>query len=155
MSDLLKLAERCETATGPDRELDALIWCALNGKKYIGHHQAYAAYRSHSPETQVEFTEPPKRERLVSTGKALPHAQPVTASLDAAMTLVPEGAHGSHWGINSSDRRNGTAIAYVTLYDLPSGDEQSPATCEAATPALALCAAALKARASMSHGEKQ
>jgi hypothetical protein len=156
MSDLLKLAERCETATGPDRELDALIWCALNGKKYIGHHQAYAAYRSHSPETQVEFTEPPKRERLVSTGKALPHAQPVTASLDAAMTLVPWeklDARGFYFVLDR-DYQSGRWIARFDQ----AGDECGHGEtyiAEGNTAALALCAAALKARASMSHGEKQ
>ena len=31
MNDLLKLADRCEKAAIPDRELDCLIHCAIKG----------------------------------------------------------------------------------------------------------------------------
>jgi hypothetical protein len=31
---LLALADRCEKATGPDRELECRIWCALNGHTF-------------------------------------------------------------------------------------------------------------------------
>lgn len=82
-----ELIERIEGAEGADRELDALIWCHLHGKKYKGHDQAYG-----SEETQVEYVEPPKRKSQVSQSRfAEGHAKPWTASLDAAMTLVPEG----------------------------------------------------------------
>ena len=83
----LDLAERIEAATGADRELDALIWCALRGVRYASHNPADASFGAHNPETQVEFTEPPKRVRLVSGPYGIPHAKPFTASIDAAMTL--------------------------------------------------------------------
>ena len=56
---LLQLAERCENATGPDRELDCDIHAKLVG----------APHRHQIPSTWPLYT----------------------ASLDAAMQLVPEG----------------------------------------------------------------
>ena len=58
-AELLALAEHCEAATGPDRELDRYLFAVLHG---------------------VE------RQRV--TG---PMDFPATASIDAALTLVPEG----------------------------------------------------------------
>src|SRR5690606_10066964 len=105
MSDLLALAERCEAATGPHRELDALIWCALNGKRYKDHFPVEFGGGQALGHTRVEFTEPPRRTRLVSGQHCGGDALPYTASLDAAMTLVPEGdsftvgqnVHHGHW----------------------------------------------------------
>jgi len=145
--DLLELAERVERLQGPCRETDALIWCALHGKRYIGHNPAWQAYGD-SPLTQVEFTEPPKRTRLVS-GRDLPHALPWTASLDAAMTLVPQ-----RWNWMAGNRNHPAARAYVENGQpafLGYGHARNPARLwfevVAATPALALCAAALRSRA--------
>lgn len=89
--DLNALAARVEALMGPCRETDARIWCALNGKKY-GRHFEIDGINDRNL-TQVEYTEPPKRRRLV-TGNTLhnPHARNVTASLDAAMTLAPSWA---------------------------------------------------------------
>lgn len=61
---LIELAERCEAATGPDRELDAAIallhgWTVHKGDNWIG------------PHGQISVPE-------------------FTGSLDAALTLVPE-----------------------------------------------------------------
>jgi hypothetical protein len=122
---LKQLAERVEAATGPDRELDEAICAAL----YPTYELPYAA-------------------RCAPT-----HIQSIvprySASLDAAMTLVPEG-----W--------------CKTVADWWCGDDKPPffADCGdldalkadvdgiifqawAATPALALTAAALRARASI------
>lgn len=87
---LLSLANRVEEAKGPDRELDALIWCTIRGVKYVSHNEAYSGFGRPNPETQVEYREPPRRVALVSTERT-GHAKPWTASIDAAMTLVPEG----------------------------------------------------------------
>ena len=62
-----------------------------------------------------------------------------TASLDAAMTLVPEGRW---WSVNGGNRADVWASGYI--------DERWHAT--AATPALALTAAALRARAATMGG---
>lgn len=129
--ELLKLAERVEALSGPDREVEARIWCALNGKKYVGHWREYDG-----PNTRVEYIEPPKRTPLASSTVALRW----TASLDAAMTLVPKG-----WAWSVLDRR-------TTGYSKPNGqcwtkEDRSTLHGDAATPALALCAAALRALA--------
>jgi hypothetical protein len=107
---MLELAERCEKATGPDRELSKQIHAVVEGRTY--HHLETASYRN-------------------------PPAPHFTASLDAAMTLVPEGASrfifvrvGGRWGCYIDDERG-----IIGSCD------------DAATAALALCAAALRARA--------
>jgi hypothetical protein len=67
-----------------------------------------------------------------------------TASLDAAMTLVPEG-----WGVNLNTPGDFHGTPQVRLKHPernPYGDGE-PMRGSAATPALALCAAALRARA--------
>lgn len=144
LGDWLMLADRCEKSAGPDRELDALIWCALRGVKYKSHNPVYAGMGEREGlETQVEYTVPPKRTRMVSNGP-VPHAKPVTASLDAAMTLVPEGV-----SVDVGRTQTGKR-AYSTLCRLsdPSSREPSPMwKAGAATMALALCAASLRARA--------
>jgi hypothetical protein len=119
MSELLKLAKRCEKATGPDRELDAMIaetigekhgretgWCNSENDDYYVIDECAALY---------------------------------TASLDAAMTLVPEG-----WGQFDVDATAPELGIDWTLH----GPERREAKGTAAAPALALCAAALRARAS-------
>ncbi len=111
---LLELADRCEAATGPDHNLDAMIH-ARDGIEGIGYSSAAPAY---------------------------------TASLNAAMTLVPEGMN---W--MAGNRNQPLARAYVENGELHflGGQAKNPALrwheCVAATPALALCAAALRALA--------
>jgi hypothetical protein len=105
---LLELAERCEQASGPDRELDLDITEALD-----------------------------------LAGRAALSLVPFTASLNAAMTLVPEGCSWSLHKHNSYSR----AGVFVD-------DGRDPGHyCDAATPALALCAAALRARAAMGDAQ--
>jgi len=157
MTSLESLAAQVEAADGPSRELDARIWCALNGKRYLGHNQAY-----NSTETQVEFTEPPKRRRMVSGPYGLTHAVQYTASIDAAMTLVPAGMTWSldegplHWILAGKAKPAGRAqIHRVGDYinsvtgDLAEVSEHG----FGANPALAICAAALRARARSLVGE--
>lgn len=127
---LLELAERCEAAAGPDRELDARIWCAVRGVKYKGHNMAYASYGASNPETQVEFTEPPKRTRRVTGNVRWPHATPITGSLDAAKAL----AKGKRVILNIADDEITTAIV---------NDAQGIGN----AAQLALTAAALRSRA--------
>ena len=120
---LLELAERCEAASGPDVVLAQDI---ADYAESIG---------------------------LLSIGMRIPD---YTASLDAAMTLVPEGfvvkleawpAHGDTpakasielWG--TSEKRWGRDLIWGH------GSEDVTAKADASTPALALCAAALRARA--------
>ena len=66
---------------------------------------------------------------------------PFTASLDAAMQLVPEG---TLWRVNKWANGADASVAFVKPY------REGP-RCTAATPALALCAAALRALASQGN----
>ena len=104
-AEMLALADRCEKASGPDRDLERLIWSAVGS----------------------------------------PAIRPIpvyTASLDAAMSLVPDG-----WdcAIYTSD---GVAHAGCSPSD---PDVRTADTDDAmsATAALALCAAALRARTAL------
>lgn len=107
---LLALAERCEKAEGPDRELDEAI---MDAREQWSGDYIWLDY---------------------------------TRSLDAAMTLVPENADaaGERYrleGYNSP----GVLAPHVRASAWVAG----AARCYAATPALALCAAALRARAAI------
>lgn len=118
---LLELAERCEAATGPDRELDRAIfeWLTLvDGFVPDRAHQSYPQYA-------------------------------YTASLDAAMTLVPEGWEPLIDGV-SKDRAAAWIVELYAINDSPPFRHGS-----ANTGALALCAAALRARAALSKQSEE
>lgn len=122
------LAMRCEKAGEPDRRIDRDIWRIVENVKSLAH-----------DEENIRMTEARRGHLFLS------HIPPFTASLDAAMTLVPPSdrwpwnitmatfygsasvipCHGGSYGINDPHAGHGRA----------------------ATPALALCAAALRARA--------
>lgn len=135
MTDLMELASRVDAGEGPDRELDADIQDAVR----LG---GYKADRDGcSGRLCGTMT------RMASNGdgvewKPLPA---FSASLDAAMTLIPE-----NWPeINISTDAGGKWRADLGretengVYE----NEIQVATAFAATPALALCCAALRARA--------
>lgn len=135
MSELMKLAERCEEAKGCDRELDVHI------------HYAVELNEACSPElakrhATSEFISAHPVDDGVGGIQVL--VRDYTASLDAAMTLVPEGYEWSaRWG--ELPDRTWAGIAGVQGVNTA-----------AATPALALCAAALRAaalRSSSMRGE--
>jgi hypothetical protein len=121
---LLALAERCERAEGPDRRLDAEIdWTARDerGAWYVAEN-----YRGGFSHVSGWWRDADDRSHK---------APEYTASLDAALTLVPEGWA---WELSHNSAPGGYAKVYQEL-----GYEQ--ASSAAATPALALCAAALRA----------
>lgn len=139
MSELLKLAERCESATGPDREMFEDIWREVFPKPeriWVTDNAGdwtpeYAAWQ----ERQHRFYD------LLDAG----------AFLDAAMRLVPEG-----WNWMAGNRDQPIARAYVNngqLQFVGIGTRRNTESrwfeVVAATPALALCAAALRARQSL------
>ena len=120
--------ERLEAGeTGIDA--DGRIWCALNGVKF---QEAWESRYSR----QVAFTRPPKRTREVRPGREdLPH---YTTSLDAALTLVPEGADVEvYFSPREKPHRRGCVVLTIgrQVYEA-----------HAVTPALALVIAALRAR---------
>ena len=136
MSGLLELAERVEALSGPDRVVDTAIAKALG--------RAHAVFeRAHSVLDEA-------------TGKWIAKdaymAHEFTGSLDAAMTLVPEGLRLmlSEWDDEKHLRARGPWQAVLSepgadaSFDLMRGHR-----CDhAATAPLALVSAALRARAS-------
>lgn len=115
---LLELAERVEKAEGPDRELDEAIACLFA--------------KSHPV-----FGKP----------VAMVYAKTYTASLDAALTLVPEGCVADTMGRRRPSSINGRPMAWASI-ETRDGLVTAGAS-ESGTLPLALCAAALRARAAI------
>jgi hypothetical protein len=141
-ADLLALAERCEAATGPDRELDAQIHCAVKGwqfshwgGEFFGTTPAGERFTVGLPARSASDTATTHHKMRTDS-----LAPAYTVSLDAAMTLVPEGAlfDVGHFG----DDKPGVFLSSV----MPERGKTQSA--EAATPSLALAAASLRAMAS-------
>ena len=109
--ELLALAERVEELGGPDREVDLVAHNLVHR-----HPPRWGCTRSNEPSSLI-----PK----------------YTASLDAALTLVPEGL--KHWNAGGSPTRGfaGAGLFGACIDDVFYG--------EGPTPALALTAAALRA----------
>lgn len=120
------LIARLEAATEGCAELDADIWRFVKPKDY---ERFYWAGRMLSPENSPE-----EREHNLGRDRAVKAAPSYTTSLDAAFTLVPEGIYVKF----QIDRRHNKAWAWVEM------DDVEAIAC--ATPAIALCIAALKAR---------
>lgn len=119
--ELLKLAKRVEALSGPDRDVDLDICIALDTGR--------------------------------STDPRNPGPMRYTASLDAAMTLVPGGENG-RWNAGKFNADPNKCSAQVAIEDeifIESGSLgrglKVRASGTARTPALALCAAALRALA--------
>jgi hypothetical protein len=125
---LLALAERVEGLDGPDRELDALIRCALFAPAgaFIRQSPINGAWCIY--ETGLNGKERLWEARGLSQ---LQRLGAFTASIDAALTLVPEG-----WQFEIEIRPCQALV-------IGEGVHRSIA----ATPALALTAAALRAHA--------
>lgn len=133
MRKLLELAVHCEAATGPDRELDDAIFAAMGLCK----HRNTRFEASDDPD---ELLGPQVCVNCGQRGSMAYRHSPYTASLDAAMTLVPEGfgtiyKRGSRFG-----------PWRVQIY---SADNRKYWSGDAPTEALALCTAALRARTSL------
>jgi len=128
---LLALAARCEAATGADREIDLAIFRVL--------HPEYAG-----PEWQP-FGNGLRHVNDSSDVRCLPPPSMTpsrwTASLDAAMTLACD-----EWDSMDLFRDAGEWFCVVKAQG-KGGVYRELARVHHATPALALCAAALSARA--------
>ena len=118
---------RLEAATGPDRELDTDIWLMVEPEatRKISH---YVHIASGTPQTLDETRRGDGR--LITVPN-------FTGSLDAAMTLVPEGYW---WGLHMLGSKDGGFSAAVLPEDTHMEWHRG------ATAHLALCIAALEAR---------
>ena len=126
---LLALAGRVERLTGPDREVDAEIWLAVTpGATRRKTSYVHAATQRTCELDETRVLQPDGRRELV----IVPN---YTASLDAALTLVLEDA----WVSLTMQRQMNRA-------DIRWSDDSSVVR-SGATPALAMVAAALRARA--------
>ena len=127
---LIALAQRVEEAEGPDRNLDFVIFRAL--------HLEYAG-----PEWR-EFGGGLWHVQDSSDARCLPPPERTpsrwTASLDAALTLVPDG-----YVVNLGNDEPIWAQVWI--------DNDPTSRGGGTTMALALCAAALRARAQMERGK--
>jgi hypothetical protein len=136
---LLDLAAQCGTATGPDRLLDAEVTIALR----IPHPNGI--WSLNFPRWEPDETDKGRVWAVSNVNGNGSHrsgswvSQPYTASIDAASMLVPEGMA---WDCTS----HGDATVYVCPGKPDASDFRQWDT-EAATPALALLAACLKAKA--------
>ena len=93
-------------------------------------------------------------ERDISEALGVPLTRPYTASIDAALMLVPEGwawTAATYW-CEGEDAPPYYADC-ADLVTLNSGQDAPVFQGKAATPALALCAAALRARAQIEGQE--
>lgn len=122
------LIQRLSEAAGPDRELDHWIQAALNRQRILGTYKRLDHWV----------------ERALKNRWATPA---YTASLDAALTLVPEGCDWLFTGSRSGDLTESPgkpfygAILEKPTSSKPVGDGKSRANA-----AIALCIAALRAR---------
>jgi len=138
MGELLRLAELCKAATGPDRELDGLIFRALNPDGDF--HQIDGVWHMRDIEDHGAFEAPPH----------------FTSSRDAAMSIVPD------YAFEQVSSGYGTLRAFAQLVYARHtrriwgrGRFRPPSIyVVAASEPLALCAASLRARTSEdnSHG---
>lgn len=126
-----ELVGRLEKATGPDRELDAQIYCAKNGYGFV----KFERWNQHAG--RLFYSIPGMELHCGSEGFPL-----YTRSIDSALTLVPEGWA---WFV---ERIEGYSEGRARLW-IPSkrtlGLKIEQVDFEAATPAIAICISALKA----------
>jgi hypothetical protein len=128
VTGLLELAERCESATGPDRNLNCAIFATVHPEKFEGSAELYA---------RVDWTR-----NIADWGWLRDLGMPAyTASIDAAMTLVPEIKN----RIVSTTEGLGHSVAYVRNGSITNPDVVEYSGSAKSTP-LAICAAALRSR---------
>lgn len=128
------LIVRLEAASGPDRELDGRIWCALNGYPFVQWDGAGCVYRGRDGIGHI----------------AHDHIREWTRSIDASMTLVPDG-----WSWKLLHEPKYTRVYRVVVRGASTLAEVAPAyVISSPTPALALCIAALRARCSVSSPDR-
>jgi hypothetical protein len=131
-SVLLELAERVEKVTNGSRELDALIECEIRRQ------QAYALGLSDKVRSHWKPIGN-KGEVIDDQGITRYHPRTFTFSIDDARTLIPEGRL---WDVAMTP--NGAA---ATVWDKGWTCPPDRHQITAATPALALVAASLRAHA--------
>lgn len=124
------LAARCETAEGPDRGLDVEIAVAVERE-----HETRLLRCLDGAECRAPWRADP-----YSPGNTIPTPR-YTESADAALTLIPDGMW---WLIGKGRTRPDEPLYGVQILD---GERVAAEAETEASAALAICAAALRARA--------
>ncbi len=138
--DLEELAAQCEAATGPSRALDTAVCVALQ-------------YGGENSEGAIDVRPDPDDDGWlifeIGTEGGCNQTPPVTASIDAAMMLVPEEC--KLRGFAECDKTGGGAYWHACLVPFPTPPPAPDPRIigDASLPALALCAAALRTRAAI------
>lgn len=127
MTSLTSLIERIEDATEGSRELDGRIWCCINGYEFLGWDGAGCRYFA-------------KQSGWISGD----YIKEWTTSIDAALTLLPEGRAIRREYLPAATWPHRVWIYKDSFMPLDDGSRRPVL---GKTEALALCAAALKARA--------
>jgi len=144
MTNLNDLIERLERATGPSRELDALILGAT--------HYPNSEYFSLSLSDGDRPADAYNSRTVLCVRHSKDHAHyrnppHYTQSIDAAMTLKPEG-----WHVLNLRHMSETEWFAGLAKKFPDSEFANEAEAKAQTPAIALCIASLKALASIRSG---
>lgn len=132
-----ELIERLEKATEPDRETDHRIGCAIAGVEFVS----------------LDLSGAGESLRWRGPKNAKVYAPAYTASIDAALTLVPGGPRDAWWSVEvarspDSPLRSFGGRPEVYMAKVARWSESGKEHCgHSDTPAIALCIAALKARA--------
>jgi hypothetical protein len=139
-AEMLALALKCEQTTGPDRELDLAIGLTALGWEWADNPFDDNPILDIGAPNQIGW----------KAGNPPPECVPSpTSSLDAAQTVLPEGWERFLCGWTRTTKRGLFGWAEVRCETLPRRCiDTDVVSSDAATPALALCAAALRARAS-------
>lgn len=140
MTDLSSLIARLEQVESGSRELDCDIQLIVFGDKPYG---VKGPYRHPQPATLAEYVA--QYRDLINSDDAVDDetVPRYTTSIDAALTLVPEG-----WRITHA---YGPPWAWCLTKTAPEEDgSRRYAEGKSATPALALCIASIKARMAQS-----
>lgn len=142
--ELLRLAERCEAATGPDRELDAAILVATSEGLRL-------PLEGEIDNDDIVLGDVVCTKGFVGSSLSSPD---FTNSLDKAVSLVLE-----RWAwlveyVGVEPYPPCTADLWVPL-QREDGSNFPRCSVDAATPALALCAASLRSRAHPLKGEQK
>lgn len=137
MNDVSELIARLASAPGPALVLDAEIWCAANGYTFVKWDGAGCVYL----ETEHSGTDKPYRYHRHIGARDI---RPFSASLDAAMILVPEGMH---WIVGAGKTRPNRPLYGAQIRcPFPDSEDVAGEGDSDGSPALALCIAALKTR---------
>lgn len=140
--NLEALITRLERCIGADREVDARIWAELDGRDVTGP----ISSAIWSGALFGRSRKPPHDECFIwQPGRAMERVPCFTGSIDAALTLVPEGNF--WWALDggSVDGAGDEIKPSAVVWAYENGPHISQRA-YASTPSLALCIASLKAR---------